>query len=176
MVDEFYVTHIDQDSQNDPSWIKKEGENPKKFKYRNANHKILLLKNNQIPKGIIPLERLFNQNDIPLKSTLQSQLEKVEYCNVGSKENPKLVKLSKYIPTELKRKYVELLKEYKDVFALSYEYLKTYDTSFIELKIQLILGVKPFKKNLRQINTILFLVIERRVKNLLDAKMIVPLR
>jgi hypothetical protein len=122
------------------------------------------------------LERLFDQNDIPLKSTLQPQLEEVEDCNIGSNESPKLVKLSKYIPIEQKKKYTELLKEYKDVFAWSYEDLKTYDTSIIEHKIPLKLGVNPFKQNLRQINPILFPVIEREVKKLLDAKIIVPLR
>jgi hypothetical protein len=76
-----------------------------------------------------------------------------------------------------KRKiYVEFLKEYKDVFAWSYEDLKTYDTSIIEHKIPLKPGVNPFKQNLRQINPILFPVIEREVKKLLDAKIIVPLR
>jgi hypothetical protein len=94
-----------------------QGENPQKFKYRIANHKMFLLKNNHISKGLIPLERLFDQNDIPLKSTLHPQPKEVEDCNVGSNKNPKLVKLSKYLPTELKRKYTELLKEYKDVFA-----------------------------------------------------------
>jgi ribonuclease HI len=176
MIDEFSETHIDQENQNDPVWIMQEGENPEKFKDRIANHKMLLLKNNQIPKGLIPLERLFDQNDIPLKSTLQPQPEEVEDCNVGSNENPKMVKLSKYLPTDLKSKYVELLKEYKDVFAWSYEDLKTYDTSVIEHKIPLKPGIKPFKQKLRQINPILLPVIEREVKKLLDAKIIVPLR
>jgi hypothetical protein len=117
-----------------------------------------------------------NQNDIPLKSILQPQPEEVEDCNVGSNENPKLVKLFEYIPIELKRKYIELLKEYKDVFSWSYEDLKTYDTSIIDHKIPLKPGVKPFKKNLRQIHPILLLVIEREVKIILDVKIIVPLR
>lgn len=72
MIDEFSETHIDQGNQNDSMWIMQEGENPEKFKDRIANHIMLLLKNNQIPKGLIPLETLFDQNDIPLKSTLQS--------------------------------------------------------------------------------------------------------
>jgi hypothetical protein len=63
---------------------------------------MLILKNNQIPKGLIPLERLFNHDDIPLKSTLQPQPEEVEDCDIGTKENPRLVKLSKYLPPEIK--------------------------------------------------------------------------
>jgi hypothetical protein len=69
-----------------------------------------------------------------------------------------------------------LLKEYKDVFAWSYEDLKTYDTFIIEHKIPLKPGVNPFKQTLRQINHILLFVIERDIKKLLDAKIIVPLR
>jgi hypothetical protein len=70
MVDEFSETHIDQENQNDPAWIMQKGETQEKFKDKISNHKMLLLKNNQIPKGLIPLEMLFDQNDIPLKSTL----------------------------------------------------------------------------------------------------------
>jgi hypothetical protein len=68
------------------------------------------------------------------------------------------------------------LKKYKDVFAWSYEDLKTYDTSVIEHKIPLKLGVKPFKQKIRQFNPMLLSVIEKEVKKLLDAKIIVPLR
>jgi hypothetical protein len=37
-------------------------------------------------------------------------------------------------------------------------------------------GIKPFRKKLRQINPILLPVIEREVKKILDANIIVPLR
>jgi hypothetical protein len=48
MVDEFSKTHIDQENQNDLAWIMQEGETEEKFKYKITNHKMLLLKNNQI--------------------------------------------------------------------------------------------------------------------------------
>ena len=110
---------------------------------------MLVLKNNPIPKGLIPLEILFDKDNIPLKSTLQPQPEEVEDCDIGTKENSKLVKISKYLPPEMKSKYVELLKQYKDVFAWSYDELKTYDTTVIENKIPLKPGIKPFRKKLR---------------------------
>jgi len=62
------------------------------------------------------------------------------------------------------------------VFAWTYEDFKMYDTSIVEHKIPLKLGVNPFKKNIRYINPILFPVIEREVKQLLNAKIIMPLR
>jgi hypothetical protein len=83
-----------------------------------------------------------------------------------------MVKISKYLPPEVKSKYKILLEQYKDVFAWSYEELRTYNTTVIEHKIPLKPGVKPF----RQINTILLPVVEREVKNLLDAKIKVPFR
>jgi hypothetical protein len=133
---------------------------------------MLLLKNNQIPKGLIPLEIIFHQNEIPLKTFVQTQLDEVENCNVGTEKNPKFLKLSKYMLAKQKHKYVELLKEYGGVFSWSYEDLRTYDTNIIQHKIPLKLSVKPFRQNLRQINPILLPVIEKELKKLLDAKMI----
>jgi hypothetical protein len=153
-----------------------EGENPKKFQDKIGNNRMLLLKNNQIPRGLIPLERLFDQDGIPLKSTLRPQPKEVEDYNVGTNEDPKMVKISKYLPAQIKSKYVELLRQYKDVFAWSYDDLKTYDTSVIEHKIPLKHGIKPFKQKLRKINPFLLPLIEREVKKLLDAKIIIPLR
>ena len=46
----------------------------------------------------------------------------------------------------------------------------------IQYKFPLKLNVKPFRQKLRRINPTLFPVIEKEVKKLLDAKIIVPLR
>jgi len=62
------------------------------------------------------------------------------------------------------------------VFAWTYEDLKTYDTYIIEHKIPLKGEAKPYRQNIRQINPMLFPVIEREVKKLLDTQIIVPLR
>ena len=153
-----------------------EGEDPQEFQDKIANHRMLVLKNNQIPKGLIPLERLFSHDDIPLKTTLQPQPEEVEDCNIVSKESPRLVKVFRYLSLEIKSKYVELLKNYKDVFVWSYDKLRTYDTTIMEHKIPLKTGVKHFRQKLKQINPILLPMIEKGVKKLLDAKIIVPLR
>ena len=54
-----------------------------------------------------------------------------------------------------------MLKEYVDVFAWSYEDLKTYDTRIIHHEVPLKLNVKPFRQKLRRINTALFPIIEK---------------
>ena len=63
-----------------------------------------------------------------------------------------------------------------DNFAWSYQDLRTYDTSIIQHKIPLKPNTKPFKKKLRRLNPTLLQVIEKEVKKLLDAKIIVPIR
>ena len=71
---------------------------------------------------------------------------------------------------------MKLLKESFDVFSWKYEYLQTYDTSIIEHKIPLKEETKSFRKKLRQINPMLLPIMEKEVKKLLDAKIIIPLR
>jgi hypothetical protein len=91
-------------------------------------------------------------------------------------EDLKWVKLSSSLSKEQRVEYVRLLKEFDDVFSWTYEYLRTYDTSIIEHKIPLKEDAKPFKKNLRQINPMLLLIMEKEVKKMLDAQIIIPLR
>ena len=87
-----------------------------------------------------------------------------------------MVKISKYLPPQIKNKYVEFLRQYKDVFAWFYDDLKTYDTSVIEHKIPLKHGIKPFRQKLRKKNYILLPAIENEVNKLLNVNIIIPLR
>ena len=61
-----------------------------------------------------------------------------------------MVKLSKSLPPEQKLKYIELFKEYSDMFAWGYEDLKSYDTSIIQHRILIKEEQKPFKHKLRK--------------------------
>ena len=106
---------------------------------------------------------------------MQSSEENVMDCNIGTKEHPRMVKISKALTIEQRSRYIKLLKEYVDVFAWSYKDLKTYDTSIIQHKVLLKPNVKPFRQKLRRINPALFPIIEKEVTKLLDAKIIVPL-
>lgn len=105
-----------------------------------------------------------------------SQLENIHDCNIGTTKEVRNIKISTILPYDIKDKYINLSKEYKDIFAWSYEDLKTYDTTIIEHKIPLKLGAKPFQQKMRRINPIRLSIIEKEVRKLLDAKIIVPLR
>jgi len=54
-----------------------------------------------------------------------------EDCNIGTKDNPNIVNIFKSLPLEEKHKYIDLLREYVDVFAWGYKDLKDHDTSII---------------------------------------------
>ena len=71
---------------------------------------------------------------------------------------------------------MSLLREYSKVFAWKYEDLKVYDTSVIQHNTPNKENEKPFRKKLRRINPLLLPLIEKEMKNLFDAKIIVALR
>ena len=87
-VDEFFALNIDQDldSQTHP--------HADVFLNKIANHHIVQLPSNHIPKGLVPLEILFDINDVALKGKVSNDDVVVVECNIGTKRNPKFVKLS----------------------------------------------------------------------------------
>jgi hypothetical protein len=82
-----------------------------------ADHKIVQLPNNHIPRGLVPLERLFDRNDVVVKIQGSTENVDVTECNLGTKKDPKYVKLSSILSKEQRVEYVKLLKEFVDVFS-----------------------------------------------------------
>ena len=67
---------------------------------------VLQLKDNFIPKGLIPLEEIFDQDDVARKPSLVPTEKGVEDVNIGTAKNPMMVKLSKALPPQVKSKYI----------------------------------------------------------------------
>ena len=107
------------------------------------------MKDNVLPKGLVPLEILFDANDVAVDSKKTHQEEEMEYCNLGTQQEPKIVKLFKGVPENYKERYIHIFKKYMDVFSWSYEDLKTYDKISIEHKIPFKEGLKPHRQKLR---------------------------
>jgi hypothetical protein len=170
VVDEFFDLHIDQQNLNE------EGSQETELKKRLGQHDIVQLPKNYIPRGLVPLERLFDQNDVPYQPDKKEKDPVVQEYNIGGKGQPKFINLSSELTADEKSKYCSVLKEFSDVFAWKYSDLKTYDPDIIQHKIPLEKDTIPFKQKLRPISPLLLPVIEREIKKLLDAKIIVPLR
>jgi hypothetical protein len=128
---DFSALHVDEepDMEGDP--------HPGVFLNKIANHQIIQLPSNYIPKGLIPLERLFDGNDVVVKGRVSGEDTDTAECNIGTPEEPNFVRLSRSLTEEQRAEYTELLREFADAFAWTYEDLKTYDTSIIEQNIPL---------------------------------------
>lgn len=62
---------------------------------------MLQLKDNLFPKGLTPLEDLFDFNDVAKKPKIEPAGVGVEECNIGIEESPNIIKLSKsLLPNE----------------------------------------------------------------------------
>jgi len=68
-----------------------------------------------------------------------------EDVNLGTKDKPKFVKLSKTLSPEVKSKYVRLLSEFSDVFAWDYSDIKVYNKDIIQHTIPIKPNQKPFR-------------------------------
>jgi hypothetical protein len=162
--------HIDQ------AFVSEEELDGGNFMNKIAKHNIVQLPNNHIPRALVPLERLFDRNNVSLKGETTEDDTGTIQCNIGTKSEPKFFKLSRSLTEEQRSKYTGLLREFADVFAWTYEDLKTYDTSVLEHQIPLKEEANPFRQKLRHINPMLLPIMEREVKNLLQAQIIIPLR
>jgi ribonuclease HI len=142
-VDEFSAFHVDQDP--DP-----EGDpHSEVFLNKIVNHHIVQFPSNHIPRGLVPLDRLFDGNDVAVKDKIAGGDVDTSECNIGTQEKPKFIKLSSSPTQEHRDEYTKLLREFVNVFAWTYEDLKTYDTSVIEHKIPLKEEAKPFRQKIR---------------------------
>jgi hypothetical protein len=110
-----------------------------------GQHDIVQLPNNYIPRGLVPLEKIFNQNDVPYKPDKKERDPSVHEHNIGSQSHPKFINLSTELTTDQRSKYCIILKEFTDVFAWKYSDLKTYNPDVIQHNITLDKDTIPFK-------------------------------
>ena len=89
---------------------------------------------------MVSLEKLFDPHDVAREPQLVPNCEDVEEVNIGTKEQPKIIKIARTLSPQEKQRYISLRKEYSDVFSWSYKDLNTYDTSIIQHTI-------PIKKD-----------------------------
>ena len=81
---------------------------------------IIQLKSNYIPKGLIALEKLFDQNDVAKDPKVHPTGNDMEDQNIRTKDSPWIVKLSRNLSLAEKERYIHLMKNYTDVFAWIY--------------------------------------------------------
>ena len=118
-------------------------------------HQAELKFNNFIPKGVRTLERMFDLNEKfrrPANAKTRSSSLQLELINLGTETEPKYVSLGKCCSPDERNKFINIFKRYKDVFAWTYEDLKTYDTNIIQHVIPIRSGIKPYQQPLRKMH------------------------
>ena len=81
-----------------------------KLKDKVTEHNIVQLPSNYIPRGLVPLEELFDHNDIPFNPAKRELDPAIQVQNIGSQSHPKLINLSTRLTAERKYEYCSLIK------------------------------------------------------------------
>jgi hypothetical protein len=141
MENEFENLNIDDeycDDEVDAIAFTKEGY----FDNHIAGRDIVQLKRNNIPKGLVPFKKIFDNNDVAGSRKITVNEVDVEDFNIGTLEDPKITKLSRTPSPEVKERYVKLMKEFPDVFSWRYDEMRVYDISII----QHVIPIRDFQK------------------------------
>jgi ribonuclease HI len=137
---------------------------------------VINLQNNTLPKGCIPLEDLFDRHDVFKGKRTNKQAEEALEFNIGTQMDPRTVKIGKGTTEKERRAILDLIREFRDVFAWSYDELKAYKGDVIQHAIPLVEGAKPFRQKLRHINPKLAGQIQKELQKMVDAGIIAPIR
>ena len=132
---------------------------------------------NPDPRKVVSLERAFDRED-GHKPKEESSTKPSDYIevNIGTKEEPRMVKIGKSTPKDEKEQIINLLREYRDVLAFTYDELKVYREDVIQHTIPLKEEAKPFRQKLRQINPKLAPLVQQELQKMLKAGIIAHTR
>ena len=99
--------------------------------------------------------------------------------NIGTDKDPKLIKIGKGTSKKERNNLINLIKEYRDVLAFSYDELKSYREDVFQHTIPLTeeaKEVKPFRLKLRRINPKLAPIVQKELQKMLAVGIIAPTR
>jgi hypothetical protein len=95
---------------------------------------------------------------------------------VGSEESPRYIKIGKACTEKERKEIISLVHENKDVFAWSYDELKTFDQNVLNHEIPLRADAKTFRQRLRFINPKVAPTIQKELQKQYEAKIIEHIR
>ena len=75
-----------------------------------------------------------------------------EDINIGSEDDPKILKIGSSLSLEEKERPTHFLKQHEEVFAWTYEDMTGLDTKLVEHRLVLKPDVKPVKQKLRKMD------------------------
>ena len=100
---------------------------------------------------------------------------KIKEVNIANEGQPKMARIGDYWWDQQTTKIVYLLKEYQDVFARDYKYLKGLVEEMGEMKIYLLLEATPIKKRPYKIAHKYKEIVKTKIDNMLTVGIIYPI-
>ena len=104
---------------------------------------------------------------------IQPHLENLETVNLGSEDCVREVKIGALLEESVKKGLIELLREYVDVFAWSYEDMPGLDTDIMQHFLPLKPECVPMKQKLRRTHPDMAVKIKEEVQKQIDAGFLV---
>ena len=130
---------------------------------------------NSIPMSVLRLEKFYDLHDkfkgVPNCKTNRSNM-RYETINLGTESNLQNINLGSDCTPNEKLAFLKLLSEFKDVFAWSYNDLKTFDTQIIQHVIPMKPQSKPFQQKLRKMHPTLEPVVKKELNKLVTTRII----
>ena len=122
---------------------------------------------NPTPRGITALEIFFDRHDVHKKKNEVIKPDSYIEVNIGTEEVPRLIKIGKGTSENERKQLISLVKEYRDVFAFTYDELKAYKDDVFQHTIPLKEDTKPFRQKLRRINPKLAPLVQAELRKML---------
>ena len=114
-----------------------------------AEHdKSLFNLSNIIPKSVINLEKFYDlQDKFKQNTNCKTQISSLNYepVNLGTQQNHRFINLGIDCSDEERRYFIKLWKLFKDIFAWTYNEIKTFETSIMHHNILMKLEVRPYQ-------------------------------
>ena len=95
--------------------------------------------------------------------------EVIEAINLGTEEERREVKIGTTLSSTIRERLIDLLREYSDVFAWSYQDMPGLDIDIVVHRLPLKEECAPIKQKLRKVKPEMLLKTKEKVKKQLDA-------
>ena len=93
-----------------------------------------------------------------------SHQEVIELVNLGTDNEKKEVKIGSSLDLLTKKEIMDLLKEYADIFAWSYQNMPGLSTEIMEHRLPMRPECKPIQQKLKRVNPKMLFKIKKEIK------------
>ena len=137
---------------------------------------IMQFKTNKVPKVLVVLENIFDNQDRVKPRIKDPKPQELEEINLGSNEAHKKVYIGQNLLAEIRKPLIDLLMKYRHIFSQSYDDLKAYREDLFCHVIPLKDNIKPFRQKQRPVNPTLAPKMQEELMKLRDGGIIKPIR